>query len=148
MKIANLGYSPINNSNINYQNKQQNPAFKGAIIAQLEDITKYPQIRILLQELSQDMSWYEKKHGISRLTSVGEPFVKAEGSKREGFLLFGKGLNSFAKKWVDRYENGPLSEKVAGLSFKFDPTQSSDSIPDAIPVRQHPIVRLLHWAFS
>lgn len=145
MKIANSGYSPINKSNTNYQNTQQNPVFQGAILGKLVNNHLAPDFEELIDHLTMNMAIKGKN---LKKGSVMEPTITQNGIGKDAKVLFGEDLDSFAKKWVERYENAPESEKIEGLSFKFDPTQSSDSMPEERPVRQHPLVRLLHWAFS
>lgn len=124
MKIARLGYNPINKSNQNYNNKEQNPSFKGTIVGKIlrgfDGEINHRYISELLEQLG--MSLATKEHKMGKTCTVIEPEETISGEGRTITVKFGEILNKVADAWVKKEQpNLP-----PGVSLEFIPNQHSD----------------------
>lgn len=117
MKILNLGYNPINKINQNTNSKQQNPAFKGKLVAKLQDMAEFPFFRETLEQMAMTMA-ISNRHSL-----VKEPFVTRKGKGMEIVLEFDEGLDKFARKKVWEHATLPQDQVVPGFSLDFIPNE-------------------------
>ena len=113
MKISSLGYNPAIQTTQNSKKKQQNPAFKGAIIGITEDAKKGLDLYNLFDELSVI---------VAKLTAGTEHaigFLREQfGNKTVMSITFDSSFDEKAEAFVNR-SNKKFAVKTSDFRFEF-----------------------------